>query len=185
MNVLTLPRWVRPVPGQYSSLQKALHWSVVAILVVQLTTSSAIERSHTAHHQGVEPDPWDLILHEVHTYGGLAVFCIVALRILLRIIGGASSDSTGQARLLRIVATANHALLYGILLALPVSGIAARYLDFIYYGPIHVALTRLLLVLILLHVAAALWHLLIRRDDVFGRMLPFSSRSGGPADSKR
>ena len=181
MNVPTVPRWVRPVPGQYSLLQKALHWLVVAILVVQLATSSAIERSHTAHHQGVEPDPWDLLLHEVHTYGGLAVFCIVALRILLRIVGGVSADTRDQARLLRIAATANHVLLYGVLLALPVSGVAARYFDFVYYGPIHVALTRLLLVLILLHVVAALWHLLIRRDEVFGRMLLFSSRPGKPA----
>ncbi|MBX3584645.1 MAG: cytochrome b/b6 domain-containing protein [Rhizobiaceae bacterium] len=180
MNVPRLPRWIRPVPGQYTSLQKALHWLVVAILAVQLTTSSAIERSHTAHYQGVEPDPWDLLLHEVHTFGGLTVFCIVALRILLRIIGGASSGSTNQARLLRIVATVNHVLLYGVLLALPVTGVAARYLDFLYYGPIHVALTRLLLVLVLLHMAAALWHLLIRRDDIVGRMLPFSSRSGRP-----
>ena len=181
MNVPPPLRWVRPVPGQYSSLQKALHWLVVAILVVQLMTSSAIERSHTAHHQGVETDPWDLLLHEVHTFGGLAVFCIVALRILLRIIGGASSDSRDQARLLRIAATANHVLLYGVLLALPITGVAARYLDFLYYGPIHVALTRLLLALVFLHMAAALWHLLIRRDGVVGRMLPSSSRSGRPA----
>ncbi len=180
MNVPTLLRWVRPVPGQYSSLQKALHWLVVAILAVQLMTSSAIERSHTAHHQGLEPDPWDLLLHEVHTFGGLAVFCIVALRVLLRVIGGAS-DSRDQGRLLRVAATANHILLYGVLLVLPVTGVAARYLDFLFYGPIHVALTRLLLILVLLHVAAALWHLLIRRDGVVGRMLPFFGRPGRPA----
>lgn len=180
MNARTLLRWLGPVPGQYSSLQKSLHWLVVALLVVQVTTSGAIERSHTAHHEGREPDSWDLLLHEVHTYVGLAVFGLVAARILLRIVCGAPSGYTNQARILRIAATTNHILLYGVLLALPVSGVAARYVDFIYYGPVHVAMTRLLLVLVILHVAGALWHLLVLRDNVFGRMLPLSSRSGGP-----
>ena len=167
-----LLRWATPLAGRYSSLQKTVHWLVVALLAAQVATSGAIERSHAAHHEGRTPDPWDLLLHEMHTLVGLAVFCLVALRILLRILGRTLPGSAGQPRTLRIAAATNHYLLYGTLLALPISGMAARYLDFLVYGPVHVILTRLLMVLVAVHVAAALWHIVFLRDGVIERILP-------------
>jgi cytochrome b561 len=92
------------------------------------------------------------------------------------------------------LARAAHWLLYALLLVLPILGWAAasarnwtvRVFDLLTLpqlvptdakigftaGDIHVALSYVLLGLIGLHVAAALYHYFVRRDRVLQRMLP-------------
>jgi cytochrome b561 len=141
-----------PAHNDYSAWQKALHWTVVGLVIVQIWSSGGIGRSHADHVAGLEPSRLDLVLHEIHTYLGLLIGALVVLRILLG-------------------ACVNHWALYAILLLLPVTGIGARYIDFETIGPVHVLLTRILFLLVAIHIAAALWHLL-RRDGVARRMLP-------------
>jgi len=157
-------------PTSYSALQKAAHWLVVALCLLQIPTAAAIGRSHEAHNHGLPPAPLDLLLHEVHTVSGLAIFGLVALRLSLRLRFGPFLAEEGS-RWMRRAAAANHAALYAVLLALPVTGIGARYVDFGRIGPVHVALTRALLLLVTIHLAAVLWHT-ARRDGVLSRMLP-------------
>jgi cytochrome b561 len=56
------------------------------------------------------------------------------------------------------------------LIALPVTGTIAMYLTF-RVAPLHRYLSWLLLALVLIHIVAALWHHLYRRDDVLRRMI--------------
>ncbi len=58
----------------------------------------------------------------------------------------------------------------GLLIALPVTGTIAMYLTF-RVAPLHRYLSWLLLALVLIHIVAALWHHLYRRDDVLRRMI--------------
>lgn len=90
----------------------------------------------------------------------------------MRLVVGAPSATRNVHRIIQMLAVANHLALYAVLLALPATGLLARYIDFHTFGPVHVALTRLLLALVVAHVAAALWHWLVRRDSVMSRMLP-------------
>jgi cytochrome b561 len=145
---------------------------VVLLVLAQVWTSGGIGRSHADHIAGIEPASYDLLLHELHTFGGLAIFGLVVLRILMRLVFGAPSAPRNVHRFIQMLAVANHLALYAVLLALPAIGLLARYIDFDIFGPVHVALTRLLLVLVAAHIAAALWHMLIRRDAVVSRMLP-------------
>lgn len=171
---------VKQLPGERDSLtsdryalpQIIAHWLVVLLVLAQVWTSGGIGRSHADHMAGVEPGSYDLLLHEFHTFGGLAIFGLVVLRILMRLVVGAPSAPRNVHRFIQLLAVANHLALYAVLLALPATGLLARYIDFQAFGPVHVALTRLLLALIVTHVAAALWHLLLRRDSVMSRMLP-------------
>jgi cytochrome b561 len=93
------------------------------------------------------------------------------------------------------VATGTHVLLYMLLLAIPVTGwlmSSASGFPVVYFGVlplpdlvakdksladalklVHYALNKTLLVLVVLHVAAALKHHVLDRDDVLVRMLPF------------
>lgn len=155
----------------YSPSQKILHWGVLGLVILQVWSSSGIERTHGDHVAGIEPSHFDLTLHEVHTYVGLLIGALVALRVLLRLLNGVPTPEPSAHRALRLAARINHLALYVVLLALPVTGVGARYVDFQAIGPVHVLLTRALMVLVGLHVAAALWHL-SRRDGVFSRMLP-------------
>jgi cytochrome b561 len=162
-----------PAPARYTSLQIAAHWLVVVLIPVQVWTSGGIGRSHADHMAGLEPNPYDLFLHELHTFTGLTILGLVLIRLLLRVVNGnplASAEDGG--RFLRLLALSNHFALYATLIMLPATGFLARYFDFATYGPVHVILTRLLLGLVVLHVTAALWHMLWRRDAVVRKMLP-------------
>ncbi|MFD2029265.1 cytochrome b/b6 domain-containing protein [Ancylobacter dichloromethanicus] len=68
-------------------------------------------------------------------------------------------------------AAISHALLYGLLFALPITGTAAMYVDSAAFAPIHRVLTWSLLAVVVVHVSAALRHHLIRRDEVLRRMI--------------
>lgn len=159
-------------PVRYTSLQIAAHWLVVVLIPVQIWTSGGIGRSHADHMAGLEPNPYDLFLHELHTFTGLAILGLVVLRLLLRVVSGSSRAAGDGGRFLRLLALANHFALYATLVTLPATGLLARYFDFATFGPVHVGFTRLLLALVALHVTAALWHMLWRRDAVVRKMLP-------------
>ena len=161
-----------PAPVRYTSLQISAHWLVVVLIPVQIWTSGGIGRSHADHMAGLEPSPYDLFLHELHTFTGLTILGLVLLRLLLRVVSGRPRAAGEDGRLLRLLALANHFALYATLVMLPATGFLARYFDFGTYGPVHVVFTRLLLALVALHVTAALWHMLWRRDAVVRKMLP-------------
>ena len=57
------------------------------------------------------------------------------------------------------------------LLALPLTGTTAMYVSG-WSAPVHQLLTGLLLALVTIHVGAAVWHLLVRRNPVVQAMLP-------------
>ncbi|MGY6706839.1 MAG: cytochrome b/b6 domain-containing protein [Rhizobiaceae bacterium] len=160
------------MPARYTLAQIAAHWLVVALIPVQVWTSGGISRSHADHMAGLEPNPYDLFLHELHTFTGLTILGLVVLRLLLRVVSGSPLASAEDSRLLRLLALSNHFALYATLVTLPATGFLARYFDFGTFGPVHVVLTRLLLALVVLHVTAALWHLLWRRDSVVRKILP-------------
>jgi cytochrome b561 len=159
----------------YSPLQKALHWIVVVLCATQVPTSWAIDRTHVAHAAGNHPDPTDMLLHQVHAWTGWVILACVILRVYFRIRHGAPHLPSDTPRWSLLASTVSHAALYATLLALPATGTLAMYVSGA-FAPVHQLLTRLLLVLVLVHVGAALWHLALRRDGVVEAMLP-SGRS--------
>lgn len=150
----------------YSRLQIAIHWAVVAMIIAQWVTSGAIPRTHNPL---LPPSPSDLLLHMVHNYNGMAIGCLVLVRIALRL---SRSTDRPQARRTptELAALAVHWGIYASLAAQAATGFIASYL----WGPaagIHKAIWTVTLVLIALHVTAAAWHG-VRRDGVVGRMVP-------------
>jgi len=152
----------------YSTLQISLHWATVVALVVQVWTSPAIARTHHAVHLGNAVEAYDIVLHNIHAVVGGLAFLFAATRLLLRWRfppTPSPSLSGWQERAALIV----HYGLYAVLLALPLTGFVRMYFLSV-AGPIHIGLTRALYVLLFIHIAAALWHGLVRRDDVISRM---------------
>ncbi|MBM3486933.1 MAG: cytochrome b [Alphaproteobacteria bacterium] len=178
-------------PGRYGATAQLFHW----LTVVLLAGSFALGLSMV----DLDLSPRKLELYAWHKWIGVTVLGGTALRLgwrLLRPPPDLPPMPAWQCRLARL----GHAALYALLLAVPVAGWAmssALGVPVVWLGlvtlpdlvaadeatgealrRVHALLARALLVLIAVHVAAALHHALVRRDGVLARMLP---RLGGRA----
>ena len=146
-----------------------MHWAVPILCIIQVPTAWAIQRTHMAHGF-LKPAPIDLLLHQVHAWSGWLILLMALLQHAMRLVRGKPLPLDGASRLEVRVASAAHMALYGLLIALPVTGTIAMYLSF-RIAPLHRLLSWLLLALVVVHIVAALWHHLYRRDDVLRRMI--------------
>lgn len=158
-----------PAPG-YSVVQRLLHWSVVLLCLAQIPTSWAIARTHMTH-AFMQPAPFDLFLHRVHAWSGWLILAFAVARIGLRYLHGVPPLPAAFSRITRWGLALCHALLYGLLFALPITGTAAMYVNSGVFAPIHRLLTWSLLAVALIHVSAALWHHFVQHDEVLRRMV--------------
>jgi cytochrome b561 len=133
-----------------------------------------------------------------HESLGLTIFALTVARLAWRWTHPTPEPSRDLSRIEVLASGVNHWLLYLVLLAMPVTGYLLVVLGgfpLTYFGlfavprlvaenkPLgevadatHMALQYLVYVLVLMHVAAALHHHLMRRNDVLGRMLPAARR---------
>lgn len=172
-------------PG-YSAAAKALHWLIVLLVLAQFVV--AILMPGIGRDTALEP------LITRHFSLGMVILVLMAIRLVLRIRHPVPLDTPGIAAWERWSAYATHRLFYFILLigpflgwasasahSLPVSvlgiiplpSIAAPKAHWaLTAGDIHTVMMWVLLALIALHAAAALYHHIFRHDDVMRRMLP-------------
>ena len=158
----------------YRPVQILLHWLVVALVVVQYSTSDAIVRTHEASAAGLSPDPTDLSLHSVHTIVGMVIVAAMLLRLGLRWWFGTGKQraTSWQARAAKLV----HLSFYVVLIGQGLTGFVASYL----WWPastVHSVLFLVLVALVAGHAVMALWHQMVMRDGTLGRMLLWRRRS--------
>lgn len=155
----------------YAPLQIALHWIVVILVAFQYLAHDAIEDAWRAHVQsGPQPDG-TAALANLHVAAGILVLLLALWRIVLRVTRGAPPPPQDEPRLLQLASEAVHAAIYGLLLLLPLTGMAAWFLDVEVAGVVHEFMTTLLLAAIALHIAGALFQHFVRRSQVMMRML--------------
>jgi cytochrome b561 len=175
---------VQPANG-YGGVAKTLHWLVFALVFAQFVVAIAMPDI------GRGTVPGTLI--NLHMSIGATILLVVVLRWLWR-IGHPVPLATGDMpQWEQRVARVTHALLYALLAINPVLGwmnasardwtitlygsftlphlVAPRARIGVIAGDVHTFLAWTLLVLIGLHVAAALHHGFVRRDGVLQRML--------------
>jgi cytochrome b561 len=156
-------------PARYSWTQIGLHWLVAALVLAQYATSGAIVRTHQMRPLGQQANPTDLFLHTVHNRVGLLIVVAMALRLAVRLWRGAPAPLTDPDGWTARLARTAHWAFYAILIAQGITGAIATY----FWWPIsavHVFLFKILLGLLGVHIAAALWHGFVRRDDTLMRM---------------
>jgi cytochrome b561 len=133
-------------------------------------------------------------LYNFHKSLGVLILILVVLRVLNRLIVSAPAPEPGIERWQKAASSATHGLLYVLLVAMPIVGYVANSA----YGaptpffglfnlppivaenkPLSETLFMLhrwsgfvLIVLVLMHIGAALFHHVIRGDNVLRRMLP-------------
>lgn len=168
------------VAPQYSALQKFAHWLLLGLCITQFPTAYAIHRTHEASHRGDVPAAFDMVLHQVHAWSGWTILLLATTLLAARLLRGAPPLPDGMSAWQRRIAHAAHAGLYGLILALAATGTGAMYI-WRGFAPVHVALLNAAIVLVTLHVAAVIWHQMIRRDGLLLRMLPQRPTPSGVA----
>lgn len=160
----------RPVPEGYTVSQISLHWIIAALVFYQLWFGEDMARAEHAirRNQALAPD--QATQANLHIWIGFAVLAAVLLRLALRFRFGAPPAPADEPRLVQILGRASHHLFYLFLLLAPVTGIVAYYW-IPAFGNLHTLFKPAFIVLIGLHVLAALWHQFVKRDGVLMRML--------------
>ena len=167
---------------RYGSLARAFHW-VTALLIAGLFIAGNIMDDLAAGQK--------LTVYRAHAVGGITVLVLTVIRLIWRFMDRdrpeLPADMSGP---MRFAARGAHWLIYGLMLAITGSGIATLVVsglgEILFMGaarPIpdridvppmeaHELFATLLMWLLFLHIAAALYHHYFRKDDVLRRMMP-------------
>ncbi len=157
-----------PVRG-YTRTQVILHWATVLLVALQYLLHEGIAGAFDA---GIEAGRMTLSAPVIgHMVGGSLILLLAFWRLALRQERGVppppEADPPWQRRLARAV----HWGMYALVLLLPVTGAVAWAQASTAAGAAHEALRAALLLLILVHVAGALWGQYVQRTGVLSRML--------------
>ena len=174
--------WRNSTEG-WGALSKSLHWLIAVLIAVQVVLGGIAS--------DLKLSPLKLDLFVWHKSIGMLVLLLVLLRLGWR-LGQPVPRPAEVSPLLRRLAALTHFLLYGLLLLIPLSGwvvnsAAGIPLKLFWLVPlpditaaddalkesaaeVHEVAVALLLALLALHVAAALWHQFVRRDGILRRM---------------
>jgi cytochrome b561 len=170
---------------QYGTTAKVFHWLVVALLAVQYPIGWLMPDIH----RGMKPGT----AMTFHVSFGMTILVLIVLRLAWRLTHPVAPEST-LPPWQRLSSEAVHWLLYALVLATTITGwLFASYrgwsMSLFFLAPmpmlasenaaagkaidgLHQAMEWSLLVVIGIHVAAALAHLFVYRDRIMQRMLP-------------
>jgi cytochrome b561 len=176
---------------RYTATAIALHW-LIALLVACSATLGL-------YMADLPLSPSKLQYYSWHKWIGVSIFIFAILRVLWRLTHTAPSMPSAMPRWERGAAAVSHLLLYVLVIVIPLSGwlmSSALGVQTVYLGVlplpdlvakdkilgeqlklVHAGLNWTLAALVGLHVAGALRHHFVSRDDVLQRMLPIVRRS--------
>jgi cytochrome b561 len=191
---------LHPTQSRYSAVAIWLHWIIAAAIVAQLATGLWMVRALRIS----DSQTLAFNVYQWHKSLGLTVLVLGLLRGFWRLGNPPPPLPVAMTRIERYAAKTLHALFYLLMLGTPLVGWAmvsasSVGLPTMFFGlfewphipgpaglggsveagfkAAHRGMAYALIALLLLHVAAALKHHLIDRDDVLARMLPIVRKS--------
>ncbi|HEV7346673.1 MAG TPA: cytochrome b/b6 domain-containing protein [Devosia sp.] len=166
---------------RYGSMAAAIHWTTAIAILAMLGTGLAATNTADA--------ALELVLVRVHAVVGALVGVLTLFRILWWVaFDKRPSDHPDLTRFQKTASHIVHYGLYAVILIMVASGVGTVMLsggpaqllgpeplplpDFTLVPPftVHGTLARLLIVLLIGHIGAALWHQFVRRDRLLARM---------------
>lgn len=181
---------------RFTPLQRLLHWLMAACILAMFFVGVGMVST-------VRPDYVPLLT--THKTLGIAILVLALIRLAVRLRSGAPALPAGLPEPMRIAAHLSHYALYALMIAMPLLGwamMSAAAYPVVLYGDIrlppilplnaplhallwgaHFYLAFAFFAVVLLHISAALFHLLVRRDEVFQSMAPVPVRDeAAPAE---
>jgi cytochrome b561 len=176
--------------GRYTRTAIALHWLIALLIICNFPLGLYMSDLHLS--------PLKLRLYAYHKWNGIVILALVILRLLWRSTHRPPPLPARQAPWERRLAQGVHHALYLLILVVPVSGwlmTSALGVPVVLFGvlplpdligknkelgdalkTVHSGLNYTLLAAFILHVAGALKHRFVDRDETLSRMSPFSGR---------
>ncbi|HTJ95659.1 MAG TPA: cytochrome b [Pararobbsia sp.] len=167
----------------FSGAQRLLHWTMAVLIVAMLFIGVGMVATVSERHAS---------LIAIHKPLGIAILLLVIVRVFVRLRTGTPRLPDSVPGIQKLVAHLSHYVLYALMIAMPLLGwamvSAGGYPVTLFAGvhlpPIapvsawwfarlhlaHTYLAYLLFATVLAHLAAALFHGLIRRDGVLSSM---------------
>ena len=172
--------------ARYTRTAMALHWGMALLLAGLLALGFYM------HDLPLSPEK--LKLYSWHKWAGVTAFLLVLFRAAWRLGHRPPALPASMSRGMQFLAHAGHAALYALMLVIPLTGwlmSSAKGFQTVWFGvlpipdligkdaelgkalaSLHGNLNLLFVVLIAGHIAAALKHHFIDRDDILLRMRP-------------
>ena len=184
---------------RYRKIVMWIHWITAILVVMQVYIGFMF-------HRVQEGTPERAFVFGWHKTWGALILILALVRLAVRLMNPPPPYPADEPRWKRFFAVWNHRLFYFLLIALPLTGLAAvsgraeggwvalqlglklpaipgipRENEF---GDVHEILVWTTLALVVLHVAAALYNQFVDRGPVAGRMWPFKqTREAGPPNA--
>ncbi|GIQ74639.1 cytochrome b [Bradyrhizobium sp. RD5-C2] len=177
--------------ASYDPLLRRIHWATAVLFIAAMLIGL---------YCGLQPagtSPRRELL-EVHKSLGVTLFFLAILRLMVRAVTTAPPEQGSFSPLVRIAARLNHWALYAILFVMPVTGYmfssaggySLRYFWTFSWPRLfadnkavaeagelaHGVLAYFVYAVVALHIAATLWHVVVKKDDTLARMWPRASR---------
>jgi len=178
---MTTPRTSFALP------QRVLHWLMAACILAMLFIGVGMVSTASAKY---------LTLVQIHKPLGIAILILAIVRLTLRFYFGAPALPADLPVPIKLAAESSQVLFYLLMIAMPLIGwamLSAGAYPIVLFGGVHLPpiapvspalhtllqhahyyLAFLFFATILGHVAAILFHKLIRKDGVFETMVPAS-----------
>jgi len=172
---------------RFTPLQRLLHWLIAVCILAMLFIGVGMVTTVT---------PKFLPLIAIHKSLGVAILALAVVRLAVRLRCGAPALPADLPMPMKLAAQLSHYALYALMIGMPLLGwamLSAAAYPVVVFGSMHLpailpqsdSLHSLLwdahfylafafFGLVLLHVAAALFHALVRRDGVFETMASLS-----------
>lgn len=179
-----------PVAHRFTAVQRVIHWVMAVAILAMLFIGVGMVST-------IRPDYLELV--SIHKPLGIAILILALLRVAVRLTVGTPGLPRDLPEPMRIAAALSHYALYALMFAMPLLGwsmlSAAAYpvemfgvtlpaiapqndgLHTVLWNA-HRTLAFVFFALILFHLAAGLFHALVRRDGVFEAMAPFPNDGG-------
>ncbi|MCG5072568.1 cytochrome b [Paraburkholderia tagetis] len=169
--------------SHFSILARLLHWSMAVLIITMLFVGVGMVSTVSWLHN---------TLLALHRPLGITLLALVIVRVTVRLLNGAPPLPADMPGWQRVAAHGSHLMLYLLMIAMPLIGwsmLSAGGYPIVLAGGVHLPpiaphnvvlyawlraahtwLGVTLFATILVHLAAALFHALIRRDGVFASM---------------
>lgn len=171
-------------PTHFAPLARLLHWLMALMILSMLFIGAGMVASVSQRHE------W---LVNIHKPLGIAILLLVIVRLVVRFSTRTPPLPADLPGWQTLAAKLSHYLLYALMLLMPLIGwamisaagdpvmlgsslqlpsiLSANASTFAFLRKAHAYLAYLFFLTILLHLAAALFHGWIRRDEVLGSMV--------------